>query len=174
MRITKEYVFDMIEMVGKAVTNARAKKDKAGPEWDLNEGIDCLIRKWLEDRDPLARRIREAANNEDDRWGILTGWKDSAQDGVSGSLDDGPRESYSEYGSEKFEQRKARRGYDEYGDAVSCRLWKIQRKLSFGDIGVHDALRDLAELCERCGETGYISKGWSGRLLAILHAHSRG
>ena len=105
MRITKEYVFDMIEMVGKAVTNARAKKDKAGPEWDLDEALGSFFKKWADDQDPLAKRIREAANNEDDRWNLQTGWVDSQADG-QGSLDDGPRESYSEYGSERSEERR--------------------------------------------------------------------
>lgn len=173
MRITKEYVFDMIEMVGKAVTNARAKKGKAGPEWDLDQALNGMIRRWMEDQDPLAKRIREAANNEDDRWNLQTGWVDSQSDG-QGSLDDRPRETFSQYGSEKFEQRKAVRGYDQYGDAISCKLWKIQRELSFGDIGVQVALHKLVSLCSEMALTKYISKGWADRLSAILHAHSRG
>jgi hypothetical protein len=173
MRITKEYVFDMIEMVGKAVTNARAKKDKAGPEWDLEASLDCMIRRWMDDQDPLAKRIKEAASNEDDRWNLQTGWVDSQADG-QGSLDDGPRETYSEYGSEKFEQRKAKRGYDQYGDQISCKLWKINRRLAFGDIGVQDALHKLITLCVEMGHVKYISRGWADRLAAILHAHSRG
>lgn len=173
MRITREYVFDMIEMVGKAVSGARAKKGKAGPEWDLDEHLGRILRRWAEDNDPLARKIREAARNEDDRWGLKTGWVDSQQDG-QGSIDDRPRERYSEWGSEAFEQRRAARGYDQYGDAVSCRLWKIQRRLSFRETGVQDALKCLIELCEQMGASGYLSKGWANRLMAILHAHSRG
>lgn len=173
MRITKEYVFDLIEMIGKAVSTARAKKAKAGPEWDLDESIGRMIHRWMEDRDPLAKRIKEAADNEDDRWGLETGWVDSQADG-QGSLDDRPRETYSEYGSEKFEQRKAVRGYDQYGDAISCKLWQVNRKLAFGDIGVQDALHKLVTLCVEMGQLKYISRGWSDRLAAILHAHSRG
>ena len=37
MRLTREYVFDMIELVGKAITTAR-KKD-AEPEWDMEDQI---------------------------------------------------------------------------------------------------------------------------------------
>jgi hypothetical protein len=171
VRITREYVFDMIEMVGKAITSARAKKDKAGPEWDLDGAIDALIHRWMEERDPLARKIREAAKNEDDRWGLNLGWTDSEP---GGGVDDAPREKFSEWGSEKFEQRRAAACYDDFGDSLSCRLWKIQRQLSFKDIGVQEAFTQLIELCERAACVRYITKGWANRLLAILHAHSRG
>jgi hypothetical protein len=175
MRITKEYVFDMIEMVGKAVANARAKSDKAGPEWDFWGSVESMVRRWMDEKDPIARKIKAAAEAEDDRWNLETGWKDSAQDSVDGQVAEPQyRETYSEYGSEKFEQRTAKREYKEFGDTVSCRLWKIQRELSFGDSGVHDALKDLIRLCEWMGGLNYISKGWANRLLVILHAHSRG
>lgn len=63
MRITREYVFDMIELIGKAVQTARKKE--AGPEWDM----DYQIQKFAERHEltPLEAAIKESVgiNYED-------------------------------------------------------------------------------------------------------------
>src|SRR5262249_37320669 len=121
MRISREYFFDLCELIGKAITTARKKA--AGPDWDMDEQLEIFFRKWAIDRDEVDRRIREEAAEEDDRFGLFgdSGWKDSAQDGTDGAVDEREnRREYSKWGSEKFEQRKAQRCYNDFGDGVSC------------------------------------------------------
>lgn len=173
MRITREYVFDMIELVGKAVQTAR--KRKAGPEWDMDEQLEIFARKWSLKLDPVDEAIRKEAQAEDDQFGLFAGsdWQDSADDGVDGAVDEREnRRQYSQYGSEAFEQRRAQRPYDAHGDAVSCRLWELQRQLRFKILGVQDVLKELQSLCD--GLSRYISAGWANRLAHVLDTCSRG
>lgn len=171
MRISREYFFDLCELIGKAVTTARKKA--AGPEWDMDEQIEILARRWSIDLDEVDRRIREEAEKED-QYGLFGGsdWKDSAQDGVDGAVDEREnRREYSSYGSEKFEQRKAQRCYNDFGDGVSCRLWELMRQVRFKETKVVDAMKDLQGLCNGLG--GYISSGWGNRLAQIIDHWSR-
>jgi hypothetical protein len=163
-RISREYVFDLLELVGKAVSTARKKA--AGPKWDLDEQIDLFLRRWSIAPAEIDEYCRKAA--EEDEYGLFEGssWRDSAA-GVEGSVDEREnRRDYSPWGSEAFEQRKAQRHYDDFGDSVSCSLWELQRRLRFKELGVRDALKELQEQCHRL--RGYISTGWANRLAAII------
>jgi hypothetical protein len=171
MRISREYFFDMCELVGKAVTTARKKE--AGPSWNMDEQLEIFFRKWKIDADKVDRAIREEAKEEDDRWGVFkeSGWKDSAQDGQGGPIDEREnRQEYSKYGSEKFEQRKAQKFYNDFGDGVSCRLWEIMRQVRFKEIGMVDGLKELQRICNDLA--GYISAGWANRLAVIIDLNS--
>jgi hypothetical protein len=169
MRITREYIFDLIELVGKAVVTARKKA--AGPEWDLDEQVARFIDRWRLNRDRIEKAVQEEAAAENNHWGLdLGGWKDSTENGTAGSLDDRPRETYSRWGSEAFEQRRAQREYDFFGDAAACSLWEIQRRLRFKETGVMDSLKDLQGMCDNLRT--YISTGWANRLAAIIDQSS--
>lgn len=167
MRISRDYFFDLCELVGKAITTARKKSP--GPEWDMDEQLEILGRRWSIDLDAVDRKIREEAGKEEDPYGLFheSGWKDSAQDGQEGAVDEREnRRSYSPWGSEKFEARKARRAYHDFGDGVSCRLWSLMREVRFKETGVVDAMKKLQSLCN--GLAGYISAGWGNRLAQII------
>lgn len=170
MRLSREYFFDLCELVGKAITTARKKA--AGPQWDMDEQLEFFMRRHDIDQEKLDRAIREEAQTEDDQYNLFHGseWKDSAQDGQTGSTDSRPREEYSKYGSEKFEQRKAQRSYDEYGDMVSCHLWELMRQVRFKETKITDAIKDLQRFCY--GMSGYISTGWASRLAQIIDQSS--
>lgn len=171
MRLSREYFFDMCELVGKAITTARKKK--AGPSWDMDEQLEIFFRKWEIDRDEVERRIRAEAKEEDDRFGLFeaSSWRDSAQDGQMGPIDEREnRQEYSKYGSEKFEQRKAQKFYNDFGDGVSCRLWELMRQVRFKETGVVDGLKELQGICGQL--VGYISAGWANRLAAIIDLNS--
>ncbi|SRR5579871_1982026 len=171
MRITREYFFDLCELVGKAITTARKKQ--AGPQWNMDEQLAIFFRKWEIDMDEVDRAIQESAEAEEDHFGLFegSGWKDSAEDGRKGPVDEPEkRETYSRWGSEKFEQRKAQRYYDAYGDQVSCRLWQLMREVRFNETKVTDAMKDLQHLCNRL--SGYISTGWGNRLAQIIDHYS--
>lgn len=170
MRISRDYFFDLCELIGKAITTARKKQ--AGPQWDMEEQIRKFARRHEIDTAELDRRIREEAEQED-QFGLFkeTGWKDSAHDGREGALEEPKsREAYSRFGSEKFEQRRAQKDYDEYGDSVSCRLWDLDRQVRFKEIRVTEALKELQQLCD--GMAGYISAGWGHRLAQIIDQSS--
>lgn len=171
MRLSREYFFDIAELVGKAITTARKKQ--AGPEWDMDEQIEMFLRRWQIEIDPVEKAIREEAKAEDDRWSLFesSGWKDSAQDGQKGAVDEREnRIEYSKWGSEKFEQRKAQRYYNDFGDGISCRLWELMRQVRFKETRVVDALKDLQYLCHQL--RGYISTGWASRLAQIIDQSS--
>jgi regulator of RNase E activity RraB len=134
MRITREYVFDMIELVGKAVQTARKKE--AGPEWDM----DYQIQKFCERHElsPLEQAIKESVGIQ----------------------------------YEDYDSGKAKRAKHDFGDAVSCELWAIQRELSFKMIGTQDAIKRLQSLCNRLAR--FISAGWGTRLANIIDTCARG
>lgn len=170
MRISREYFFDLCELVGKAVTTAR--KRKAGPEWDMDEQIECFARRWSIDLEKVDQRIREKVEKEDP-YGLFndSGWKDSALDGHDGAVDEPEsRREYSRWGSEAFEQKRAQRCYDDFGDQISCRLWKLMRQVQFKETKVMDAMKDLQSLCG--GLRGYISVGWASRLANVIDQNS--
>lgn len=170
MRISREYFFDLCELVGKAITTATQKE--AGPKWDMEEQLECFARRWSLDLDAVDRKIREA--HKEDEYGLFeeSGWKDSAQDGTDSAVDEREnRRAYSRYGSERFEQRKAQRCYNDYGDTVSCHLWELMRQVRFKETRVVDAMKDLQRLCNGLG--GYISSGWGNRLAQIIDHWSR-
>lgn len=172
MRLSREYFFDIAELVGKAITTARKKE--AGPEWNMDEQLEIFMRRWDIEIDPaIEKAIQNEAKAEDDRWGLFetSGWKDSAQDGREGPIDEREnRRQYSKYGSEKFEQKKAQRCYNDFGDGVSCNLWELMRQVRFKETRVVDALKDLQRLCHQI--SGYISKGWASRLAQIIDQSS--
>ena len=170
MRLTREYAFDMIELVGKAVTTARKKDKDAGPEWDMDAQLQRFIDRWAIKENPLDKAVRESAGSGDDQFGLFqdTDWKDNGE----GTVSDQEQERYSEWGSEEYEQRRARRYRKEFGDAVSCRLWEIQRQLRFKEAGVQDTLKRLQSLCNDLAK--YISTGWATRLANIIDSCSRG
>ncbi len=171
MRITREYFFDLCDLIGKAITTARKKP--AGPEWNMDEQIGFFMRRHEIDQDKLEKAIREEAQAEDDRWNVFgeSGWKDSAQDGQEGAVDASEkRREYSKWGSEQFEQRKAQREKNQFGDSVSCRLWELMRQVRFKETRVVDAMKDLQQLCR--GLSGFISSGWGNRLAQIIDLYS--
>jgi len=172
MRISREYFFDLVELVGKAITTARKKP--AGPEWNMEEQLRTFMRRHEIEEDDLDRAVREAADREDDRWNVFgeSGWKDSAQDGNDGAVDARPeRKAFSRWGSEAFEQKKCQREKDEFGDGISCQLWELQRQVRFKETKVVDAMKDLQHLCHRLA--GFISAGWGNRLAQIIDHWSR-
>lgn len=164
MRVTRDWLFDYIELVGKAIAGVRSRR--AGPEWDLDDLISGFIDRWRMNRDRIERSIEREAQEEDDHWGLGIDWKDSADDGTSGPLGDRPRKEYSRWGSEAFEQKRAQGYYDDFGDAISCRLWEIQRRLRFKEMGVLDTAKELQEMLHKL--KGYVSAGWANSLAAII------
>ena len=70
------------------------------------------------------------------------------------------------------EKKKARRNKHKYGDMYSCRLWELQRKLSFKHSSPQGTLKDLLLLCREIA--GFISCGWANRLVQIIDTCSRG
>lgn len=172
MRLTREYVFDLIELVGKAVVTARKKA--ASRAWDMDGQLDGFVRRWSLDTEDLDRRIRESAGLRQG-WGLFGGstWRDSSDDGQDGSIDDRAASTpWSPWGGEAFEQRRAQRNYDSHGDSFACSLWRLQRQLQFKEVGVLEALKDLQEICSTVGR-GFISQGWGNRLAAIVDQTSR-
>jgi len=171
MRLSREYFFDLCELIGKAIVTARKKE--AGPQWDMDEQLEIFARRYQIDTEDLDRAIKEAAQAEEDQYNLLQGteWKDSAVDGQEGAVGErAQRQEYSRYGSETFEQRRAQKSYNQYGDSVSCRLWELMRQVRFKETRVVDALKDLQSLCSDL--SGYISAGWGNRLAQIIDQSS--
>lgn len=160
MRISREYLFDMIELVGKAISTARAKP--ADDAW-----LDELLPGWIRKRPP-PRKNPKAHTAGHDEFGLFDGTPWSSQDDspertdlstvVPGSKDD--------YGFGPVERKKASRSKHEYGDQVASELWHLQRQVRFKEVGVMDGLKDLQQLCRRLA--GFISEGWANRLTQII------
>jgi hypothetical protein len=168
MRLTKDYCFDIIELVGKAVSTARMRRVTA-------KDIESLAPPWLRAILEALRPPPPERKPGQDEFGLF---EDSPWEGQY--QEDSARTDLSSVvrGAEDFqtspvEEKVFRREWDIFGDSVSCRLWEIQRRLRFKIVGVQDTLKDLAELC-RGLPNGYISKGWGNRLIDIIDAHSRG
>jgi hypothetical protein len=168
MRLTREYAFDMIELVGKAVSTGRLKE--ADRTWDLDEQMGLFARRWRLKLDPVEEAVKEADREYSESLFGGTPWADEGE----GPLSEHPGDKYSEWGSERFEQRRAKREKDSYGDGVACRLWELQRRLRFREIGVQETLKSLQTLCSQLHSVKFISAGWASRLAQIIDAHSRG
>lgn len=163
MRITREYVFEMIDMIGKAVAGVRNKKIVTAKD------LDRLTPDWLKKMiDGLTRRMKK---RDEDPWGVMAeaGWKDSeTSEETDLSTIAAGAESFSESAVEK---KFIRREWDQYGDSIGCRLWELDRQLRFKEVGVYDALKELGDLCRQFNR--YISPGWGDRIIRIIDEHSR-
>lgn len=161
MRISREYFFDMVELVGKAITTARRKP--ADKSW-----LDGMIPKWMPKLPP-----EEIHKPGQDEFGLFSGtpWAathDSERTDLStilSGLDP-------QYGFGPVEKKEAERAKHDYGDSISCQLWEIQRQVRFKEIGVTEGLKDLQQLCRRLAKT-FISEGWANRLTQIIDECSR-
>jgi len=162
MRITRDYVFDMIDMIGRALTTARMKPATMDFWLDPLEGLfGERFEKELEN-----------ARGTDDEWGLFAGspWN---QDEPSSRTD----LARIVPGAENFQMSPVEKSLAEKnkhweGDAISCKLWEIQRQLSFKLSSVRDCLKDLQELAAAIA-VRWISKGWGDRLRAIIDEDGR-
>lgn len=156
MRITRDYFFDMVELVGRAITTARQKP--ADDSW-----LDGMIPRWM----PKPKAPPKPAQDE---FGLFSGtpWGDSERTDLSsvvpGAQDD--------FGFSVVERKEASRNKHDYGDSISCELWEIQRQVRFKEIGVMEGLKDLQQLCRRLARN-FISAGWANRLTQIIDECSR-
>jgi len=164
MRLTREYAFDMIEMVGKAVVTARKKAVTM-------RDIDGLVPPWLKD---ILRRSRPEPSPGQDEFGLFgeSPWaaqyeSDSERTDLASVVP-----GAEDFQTSPVERKMIQREWDSYGDSIACELWQIQRKLRFKTVGVQDTLKDLQALCYRI--RSFISKGWANRLAQIIDACSRG
>ena len=158
MRLSREQLFDLVELVGKAVSTARQRPVDAS--W-----LDEITPGWLRGR-PKPPPPRKSPGN--DEFGLFNGTPWEAQD-------DSERTDLSTVvpGAEDFafaepEKRKARRNKNEFGDDVACRLWEIQRQVRFRLSTITDALEDLRQLCAYLGESGFITRGWATTVRSVI------
>ena len=154
MRLSRDQVFDLIELVGKAVSTARQRPVDAS---------------WLDDVSPgwLRRLPKPKKPPEGDPWGLFEGssWEGGDSErtdlaAVAPGADD--------FGFAGQEKAQARRNQRDFGDGVSCQLWEIQRQLRFKITTVTDVLDQLRRLCDSLGSQGYISKGWARSVRAVI------
>jgi hypothetical protein len=158
MRISRDYFFDMVELVGKAITTARKKP--ADESW-----LDEMLPRWM----PRPPKPKEEIHKPgQDEFGLFTGtdWA-STEDSDRTDLSTIVPDSGVNFGFGPTERRKASRSKHEYGDSISCELWELQRKVRFKEVGVMDALKDLQALCRRLAKA-FISEGWANRLTQII------
>lgn len=156
MRISREYFFDMVELVGRAITTARAKP--ADDSW-----LDDILPRWMPK--PPKKEIHKPGQDE---FGLFqdTPWaatEDSERTDLSTIVPD----AEAGFGFGPIEKRKASQSKKDYGDSISCELWELQRKVRFKEVGVMDALKDLQQLCRRLSKH-FISAGWANRLTQII------
>lgn len=154
MRLSRDQLFDLVELVGKAVSTARQRPpDKS---W-LDEAAPGWLRKLPKPKEPPK-----------DEYGLFEGtpWA-SGEESEATDLDTVAPGAGS-FGFAEPEKRKARKNQHEFGDFVSCRLWEIQRRVRFKITTVTDALEDLRRLCDSLGRQGYISKGWAKSLRCVI------
>jgi len=161
MRITREYVFDMIEMIGKAVATAR--KRQASDYWLIDNLMDFFVRRY----DIAEPMVDEEAQKED--YGLLEGteWQGQNEARNRETRLDLDRNGWSKYGADAYEMKRAQKFKDEFGDCVAWQLRTISRKLAFKDIGAVEALKELQKLCDGLRKH-FISDGWANRLAAII------
>jgi len=160
MRISREYFFDLTELVGKAITTARKKP--ADQSW-----LDDMIPRWMPKPPP-----EEIHKPGQDEFGLFSGtpWastSDSERTDLSTILSQDPG-----FGFGPLEKKKAEKSKQDYGDSISCELWELQRQVRFKEIGVMDALKDLQTLCRRLSKH-FISEGWARRLTQIIDECSK-
>jgi len=167
MRITREYLFDMVELVGTAVATARRRQ--ADDSWLIDDMLDFMIRKY----DLTETMVDEEAQKED--WGVVddSQWKSKDEASTKEERLDLDKNGWSVYGAEGFEMKKAQKAKDEFGEVVAWQLRTIQRAVAFKDIGVIEGLKRLQELCNHLRKT-FISEGWANRLAAIIDSSCRG
>lgn len=154
MRLSREQFYDLVELVGKAVSTARQRPvDEA---W-----LDDILPGWVK-RLPKPKRRPPSQ----DEFGLFEGssWSDDGESERTDLRTVVP--GAEDVGFSGPERRKARRNQNEYGDGISCQLWSLQRQVSFGDISVTDGLEQLRELCEQIA--GYISPGWARSVRAVI------
>lgn len=161
MRITREYLFDMVEMVGKAVATARRRQ--ADDSWLMDDILDMMIRK----SELTESMVDEEAQKED--WGVVddSQWKSKDDAQTKEERLDLDKNGWSVYGADQFEMKKAQKEKDDFGEVVAWQLRSLQRAVAFKDIGVIEGLKRLQELCHRFRKT-FISEGWANRLAAII------
>jgi hypothetical protein len=158
MRLSREQLFDLVELVGKAVSTARQRPVDAS--W-----LDEITPKWLQDRPKPKPPLKSPGNDE---FGLFDGTPWSAQE-------DSERTDLSTVvpGAEDFafsepEKQKAKRNKNGYGDDVACQLWEIQRRVRFRLSTVTEALDDLRQLCDRLGQIRFITSGWATMVRSVI------
>lgn len=160
MRISRDYFFDLVELVGLAIRTARSKPADGG--W-----LDELGAPWIRRRPhkppPVERRPGQ------DEYGLFDGtpWStESGGDSERTDLASVVPESREQFGFGPTERQKAARAKYEFGDRIACELWELQRQVRFKETGVLDGMKDLQQLCRRLA--GFISEGWANRLTQII------
>jgi len=165
MQIDRDWVFDFIDMLGGAVSNARLKP--ASPEWDFKGKLEMLIdeirRAKDAEFDSIVKKEAEAENNH---WNLFENstWKDEPGGGLE---EPSKRQEWSPYGSEAFEQANAQKFKEQVGRGIAKSLERIQRMLAKRKIGVYEALKRLQELCDSIAGA-MVSWGWSHRIRQII------
>lgn len=153
MRLSREQVFDLVELVGKAVSTARQRPVDAS--W-----LDEISPGWL-------RRLPKPEKPPEDEFGLFEG--SSWQSGSPEQTDlEAVAPGAGDFGFAEPEKRQARRSQREFGDGVSRQLWDIQRQVQFKLTTVTDALDQLRRLCDSLGSLGYISKGWARSVRLVI------
>ncbi len=160
MRISRDYVFDMIDLVGRALTTARKKPASMDFWLDPLEG---LFGKRFE------KELEEAKGTEDE-WGLFEGstWEEPSARTDLARVAPGAED----FQMSPVERVKAEKNKNHEGDMLSCRLWEIQRHLSFKLSSVHDCLKDLQVLAAAIAKR-WISPGWGDRLRTIIDEDGR-
>lgn len=167
MRITREYLFDMVEMVGKAVSTARRRQ--ADDSWLIENMIDFMVRKY----DLTETMVDEEVQKED--WGVVddSEWKPKDEASTRQERLDLDQNGWSIYGADQLEMKKAQKEKDKFGESVAWQLRSIQRAVAYKDIGVIEGLKCLQELCSHLRKF-FISEGWANRLAAVIDSSCRG
>lgn len=155
MRLSREQFFDLVELVGKAITTARKKP--AGEDW-----LEEISPRWIRDKNPKAHTPGQ------DEFGLFDGTPWSSLEDHSARTDlEAVATGAGDFGFSPVERAKADRAKREFGDTVSCQLWEIQRQVRFRLIGVTEGMTQLMELCRRLARH-FISEGWANQLVRIL------
>jgi hypothetical protein len=163
MRLSRDQVFDLIELVGKAVATARQRP--VTQDW-----LDEISPKWLRDI-PKPKPNPKAHTPGQDEFGLFDGSPWSSEEADSERTDLStvvPGAADYNMGFSEVEKKTARRNQREFGDDISCRLWEIQRRMRFKLSTVTETLDQLRELCDWLGRKGYISKGWARSVRAVI------
>lgn len=160
MRISRDYVFDMIDLVGRSLTTARKKPATMDFWLDPFEGLfGARFEKELEE-----------ARGTEDEWGLFEGssWKEPSSRTDLARVAPGAQD----FQMSPVEKEKAEKNKHFEGDSISCRLWEIQRQLSFKLSSVRDCLKDLQILAASIA-TRWISPGWGSRIRTIIDEDGR-
>ena len=119
MKLTKEYAFDMIEMVGRAVATARQKQVTP-------ETLDGMTPKWL--KDLFKGRGKPRHKPGQDEFGLFEGspWESQYRESDNADLEN-VIPGVDGFSFTEVERRKLQREWDQYGDAIACQLWELQK-----------------------------------------------